>query len=160
MAKTRVKIELTGYKELLDILNRIDETLVNRTSRDMVKAAGEVVAARARELCPLSDGAYDGNKPPLAETIRVEIKNYGANTLAIIGQYYQQYGGGNHGHLVEYGHELRARGPEGKKSPGKWIGRRAKPQPFLRPAIDGTHAQQREAMEAVISKALRELGAT
>ena len=140
-------IKLDGYDELLKTLKRIDDTLTGQLMRDMVKAAGEVVAKEAKRLCPRGDPADKPDLKPLNETIAVEVRDYGLRTMAVIGP---QYPAGAHGHLVENGHEI--------VSHGKRTGERTAPKPFVRPAFDGTGRQQMAAMEALIMRTIRELG--
>jgi len=159
-----VAIELTGYDELMRQLDRIDDTLSRRLTRDMVKAAGEIVAARARMLCPVGDPSHEPEKKPLRETIAVEIREYQGRTLAVVGP---QYPAGAHGHLVEFGHDIVPRGQSrsvgkgrlsGAKKKGGVTTGRTQPKPFLRPAFDSTRGQQMAAMERILAQAIRDLG--
>lgn len=159
-----VTIKLDGYDELLRQLNRIDDTLSKQVTREMVKAAGEVVAARARTLCPVGDPTHHPENKPLRDTIAVEVRDYGVRSLAVVGP---QYPAGAHGHLVEFGHDIVARGEStnvgkgrrsGAKSKGGLTSGRTQPKPFMRPAFDGTKGEQLAAMESVINRTLWELG--
>ena len=142
------RIEITGYDELIKALDRIDDALSGKVKRQMVKAAAEVVARRARELCPVGDPADKPDLKPLRDTIGIEVRDYGPRALAVVGP---EYPAGAHGHLVELGHEEVLFGVR--------TGRRVPPHPFMRPAFDETQAEQLAAMEAVVVGALRELGA-
>lgn len=137
-------MQLDGWDELARQLDRVDDRLTQRAKLEAVKAAGEVVAARARDLCPRGDTA----DKPLRDTIAVEVRDYDQRALAVIGP---QYPAGAHGHLVEDGHEIVTRD-------GKRTGRRARPRPFVRPAFDETKDQQQAAMQAVVTRTLQELG--
>lgn len=158
-------VALEGWDELQTMLTRIDDRLAKRARNDAVKAGGEVVAVEARVQCPRGDPTSKPELKALAETIGVEVKDYGARSLAVVGP---QWPAGAHGHLVEYGHDIVARGegkaggPKrakgGKKHEGKTTGR-AKANPFLRRAFDSTSAQQVAAIEGVVKQALTELGA-
>jgi HK97 gp10 family phage protein len=159
-----VTIKLDGYDELLRALDRIDDTLSKRVTRDMVKAAGEIAAARARVLCPVGDPTHHPENKPLRDTIAVEVKDYGVRALAVVGP---QWPAGAHGHNVEFGHDIVARGQgknvgkarrSGAKKKGGVAKGRTQPKPFMRPAFDSTKGQQFAAMEAVVKKALWELG--
>lgn len=138
-------LELEGWEELQRALERVDDTLVGRTKLEAVKAAGEVVARQAKALCPR--GESDGEKP-LADTIGVEVRDYGERALAVIGP---EYPAGAHGHLVEQGHEIVT-------WDGRRTGKRATPKPFVRPAFEATKDQQVAAMQAVVSRTLAEIG--
>lgn len=139
---------LDGYEELLKQLDRIDDQLTKRTTVRIVQAAAAIVAERAKELCPVGDDDGDENKH-LRDTIAVEIRHYEeGRVLAVIGP---QAPAGAHGHLVEYGHKLIVHG----KPAGQVAG-----HPFLRPAFDETQNEQHAAMEAIVARDLRDLGAT
>lgn len=161
-----VTIKLDGYDELLAELNRIDDRLSKRLTREMVKAAGEIVAARARERCPIGDPKHKPELKPLRDTIGVEVRDYGERALAVVGP---EYPAGAHGHLVEFGHDIVGRGQSksmgrgrvsGAKRKGGVTQGRARPHPFLRPAFDETQSQQYAAMEAVMRRAIQDLGGT
>lgn len=141
------EIELEGWDELAKSLDRVDDRLTGRAKMDAVKAAGEVVAATAKALCPRGEPADKPDLKPLAETIAVEVRDYGERALAVIGP---QLPAGAHGHNVEHGHEIVAH--------GKRTGRRAQPKPFVRPAFDGTREQQTAAMQGVVDATLRDFG--
>lgn len=140
-------LELTGWEELTRQLDRIDDRLTKRAKLEAVKAAGEVVARRAKQLCPRGDPADKPDEKPLRDTIDVEVRDYDQRALAVIGP---QYPAGAHGHLVEYGHDIVTRD-------GRLIGRRAQPKPFVRPAFDETKEEQTAAMQAVVNRTLAEL---
>jgi len=159
-----VTIKLDGYDELLRKLNSIEKTLSEKVGQEMVRAAGEVVAAKARTLCPVGDPTHHPENKPLRDTIAVEVRDYGVRALAVIGP---QYPAGAHGHLVEFGHDIVARGESknvgksrrsGAKKKGGLITGRTQPQPFMRPAFDSTRCEQLAAMERVINRTLWELG--
>lgn len=142
------RIELAGYRELMAELDRIDDRLSRRTARECAKAAGEVIARRAKQLCPVGDPAHNSAAKPLRDTIAVEMRDYDSKVLAVIGP---QYPAGAHGHLVEYGHQEVLWGVR--------TGRRVAPRPFLRPAYDETQEEQQAAMQSVVDATLREIGA-
>lgn len=140
--------ELTGYDELMRELDRIDTTLSRRLRRDCVTAAANVVAGRARSLCPVGDPSHNREAKPLRDTIGIAVREYGdVRTLAVIGP---EVPTGAHGHNVEYGHRIvRA---------GKDTGRRAQPHPFLRRAFDETQSEQQSAMETVAKSVMQDVG--
>lgn len=141
------RIEITGFEELIKALDRIDDTLSKQVTRQCVKAAGEVVAARAKQLCPVGNPADKADLKPLRDTIGVEVRNYDRRALAVVGP---EYPAGAHGHLVEYGHAEVLWGVR--------TGRRVPAKPFMRPAFDETQTAQKAAMEDVVAAAIRELG--
>ena len=159
-----VSIKLDGYDELLAELNRIEKELTGPILANIAGAGGEVVAAKARQLCPRGDTDHKPELKPLAETIEVLTKSYGERAIAIVGP---GWPAGAHGHNVEFGHDIVARGQGktggrgrvkgGKRAERKTTGR-TRPRPFMRPAFDGTHNQQMAAMEAVAAQKVKELG--
>lgn len=142
-----VRIAITGYDELMQALDRIDDTLTGKLKRQMVKAAAEVVARRARELCPVGNPADKPDLKPLRDTISIELRDYGPRALAVVGP---ALPAGAHGHNVEYGHEEVLYGVR--------TGRQVPPHAFMRPAFDETQAEQLAAMEGVATGAFLELG--
>ena len=142
-----VAIKLDGYDELMAELNRIDDTLSGKLVRDMVKAAGEVVAAEAKRLCPRGDPADSPDLKPLNETIAVELRDYGVRQLAVVGP---QYPAGAHGHLVENGHEVI--------SHGKRTGTRTEPKPFVRPAFDAEKSNAERIIAVELRNGIEQVG--
>jgi len=140
-------IEITGYDELLTELDRIDDMLRHKVTRDVATAMAEVVAARQRQLCPRGDPADKPELKPLAETIAVEVRVYGDRVLALAGP---EYPAGAHAHAVEDGHA--------EVLWGKPTGRRVGPKPFVRPAIDETQDAQQAAAEGVVAQAVQDFG--
>jgi len=155
-------IDVTGYDELVKQLERIDETLRRRVTRDCVRAGAEVVAARARQLCPRSANtgsaelqsqetqAERADAKPLAETIGIEVRDYGDRVLALVGP---EHPAGALSHLNEFADEdAYLRVLWGRKSALE-----AKPQPFMRRAFDETREAQQAAMEGVVAQALQDV---
>jgi hypothetical protein len=152
-------VELEGWDELARQLDRVDDQLTGQVKVEAVQAAGDVVARRAKQLCHRStqtgtskgwSDAYFAKRAankPLAETIAVEVRDYGPRALAVIGP---EYPAGAHGHNVENGHE--------EVLWGQPTGRRVPPHPFMRPAFDETQAEQQAAMQNVVDAKAQELG--
>ena len=125
-----------------------------------LRAAGKVVAERAKELCPRSikTGTWDAwskktegerrGVKPLAETIGVVVRKYDTSSVAVVGP---QYPAGSLGHLIEYGHSAIVWGRVSKKY------RRVPPKPFLRPAVDETKGEQEAAMLGVLKAELEKV---
>lgn len=141
------RIDLHGYDQVMRDLDKIDRTLSQDARREAAQAAGDVVKARARQLCPVGDPAHNPGAKPLRDTIAAETRDYDQRTLVVIGP---EYPAGAHGHLVEYGHDEVVWGHR--------TGRRVPPQPFMRPAFDGTKQEQQAAMERVVAAKLKQLG--
>ena len=159
-----VSIKLTGYDELLKELDKIEDQLTrSEFLGDVVQAGGEVLAARAKQECPR--GADEDKQIPMWASITVVVRKYLGRALALVGPDWRY---ARHGHLVEYGHEIVARG-EGKNAErqdrarggfasGKRSLGRAKPNAFMRRSIDATQGRQIQAMEQVAAKKVKELG--
>jgi hypothetical protein len=157
MASTAVTITETG--DMNKILQQLPLMLQRGALDKALRAAGKVVAQRARELCPratktgTSKGWSDvyfakrATAKPLAETIGVVVRKYDTTSVAVIGP---QYPAGSLGHLVEFGHRHIAWGHD--------TGRRIPPKPFLRPAADETRGEQDAAILNVLRAELAKAG--
>ena len=143
-----IRIELDGYDELMHTIDRIDDTMRGPMMRELVQAASEIVRQRSKELCPVGESDDKPDLKPLRDTIGSVVRGYGDRTLGVIGP---ELPAGAHGHNVEFGHEEILFGVR--------TGRRVPPHPFMRPAFDETRSAQFAAMEQVIARTLRELGA-
>ncbi len=112
-----------------------------------MRKAGNVVAKRAKELCP--PPGYPGDDPtkkPLRDTIDVVVRLYGYLIVVYVGP---QYPAGAHGHLIEFGHTMVLFGVVTDQFvPAK---------PFMRPASDETKSEQdaaiTESLQATAGKA-------
>ena len=136
------------------LLEKLPILVQRQAAKKALRAAGRVVAQRAKSLCPRSAmtgtaahwsravaGARASVKP-LAETIGVVVREYEHTFVAVVGP---QLPAGALGHLVEYGHA--------EVLWGRATGRRVAPRPFLRPAADETRGEQ----DAAMVQALREI---
>jgi HK97 gp10 family phage protein len=132
----------------------------------MVKAAADIVSAKAKSIAPVGDPTHHPENKPLADTIGITVRDYGVRKLAVIGP---QWPAGAHGHNVEFGHGIVPRGQSksvgrgrisGAKKKGGLVVGRTRPKPFMRPAFDSTKGQQLGAMQKVLNQAIRDLGGT
>ena len=156
MPKTGVTITETGDMDA--ILQQLPLMLQRQALDKALRAAGKVVAKRAKELCPRSTRtgtsqwwsnetfAKRAQAKPLAETIGVVVRKYDTVSVAVVGP---QYPAGALGHLVEYGHNLVVY--------GRPTGRRVPPQPFMRPAVDETRSEQDDVMLNVLKAELEKV---
>ena len=153
MPSASVTITETG--DMNAILEQLPVMLQRGAVDKALRAAGKVVAKRAKELCPRSSktgtregwskqtaGSRTGTKP-LAETIGVVVRKYDTVSVAVVGP---QHPAGALGHLVEYGHRMVVYGHD--------TGRRVQPKPFMRPAADETKGEQEAAMLRVLKAEL------
>lgn len=129
-----IKTTIQEDRDTFALLERVEIGLRGKFASKARKKAGNIAAARMRDLAPKP--GYPGDKPgfkPLNETIRVVDRE--AKQATFIGPKYPE---GAHGHLVELGHEEVLWGIR--------TGRRVPPYPFARPAVDSTIEQQQQAM--------------
>ena len=156
-SKKSVSVTITETGDMDHILEQLPIMLQRGALDKALRAAGKVVAKRAKELCPRSSqtGTREGwssqtagertGAKPLAETIAVVVRKYDTASVAVVGP---QYPAGSLGHLIEYGHESKVWGKEPKKR------KRVPPRPFMRPAIDETKGEQDAAMMRVLKAEL------
>lgn len=135
-----------------DFLEQIDRDLANLEMiarapalKAGMKAAGEIVEQRLQEILPKP--GYDGDKPeltPLRDTTKTKVVDYDGKIVSITG--YDYTGGGQHGHLVEAGHEKVLWGVE---TEGFVEGRH-----YLENAASATESQQEAAITGAIESAI------
>jgi hypothetical protein len=116
---------------------------------------GKTIEKRARQLAPRSKGytlryRKKAGKKRLFSTISTVVRTYDKAMVLVVGP---QYPAGAHGHLLEFGHRIVARG-KGKSSSG--TGRRkstrdtggmAKAFPFMRPAAEDAKGKAQGILE-------------
>lgn len=119
-----------------------------------VRRGGNVVKNRARQLVPVGDPNHKPDSKPLKDTIVVKIVRFENDTVvvALIGP---RSPDGNHGHLVEGGHRVRARGKKGE-GPGDYTGARVEGKEFMAPAADQTIDEQTAAIVAYLRNQVEE----
>lgn len=141
MSKNSVQVAIHFDETILESLELLPgmERYLGLTTA--FRRAGQVVAKRARALCP--PPGYKEDKPglkPLRDTIGVVVRHYPNVLVVLVGP---QYPSGAHGHLVEYGHWLVRKN---KKTGARKVIRWVEARPFMRPAVDETKAEQQEAI--------------
>ena len=134
-----VTVELQGFKELEQELDRLSKSAGKGVLRRALKKAAEPMAELARSMVPEDDG-------DLKKSITVSVKlakrqagqhrkmfrNDKASVEMFLGPSYNLGAGGRHGHLVEVGtapHINKVK-ISSTQHPG------TAPQPFMRPAFD------------------------
>lgn len=155
MPSARVTLKLDESLDLDGLLAQHELLLRGKALTRALRAGGKVFADRARQHCRRSSQtgtralwsaktrAARANVKPLADTIGVVVRDYGAKQVLIVGP---QYPAGALGHLVEYGHA--------EVLWGRPTGRRVPPQPFMRPAADETESQVNAAIVASLQEAI------
>lgn len=188
MANTRsrggrniVDVRVGPTEELEMILERIEMKIRLQACKKAVSAAARLVARRAKALCPKP--GYDGDKTdkdpsltPLRETITYVVRIRHKGVYAYVGPEYKPKGGGNHGHLVEFGHRIVRGKKKGKQQelvermddegnisskwedinpnrPEGWVSH-TRPKPFMRLAALETQAAQEAVIIAKLAEAL------
>lgn len=146
MAQARNKIDVSvNYDEIgLELLQSLEGANRLLGLRRALKKGADVVAKRAKELCPKP--GYPGDDPDkkaLVDTIGVNVWIGDSAIVAYIGP---QYPAGAHGHLIEFGHILVIH--------GQVVGF-VQPKPFMRPAADGTKSEQESAVKSELQAAVR-----
>lgn len=134
-----VTIDLQGFAELEQELDRLSKSAGKGVLRRSLKKAAEPMAALARSMVPVDDGDLQAS---ITVSTRLDKRQAGrhrkmfkddrASVEMFLGPSYDLGAGGRHGHLVEFG-----TGPHINK--GKFAGTQhpgTAPQPFMRPAFD------------------------
>jgi HK97 gp10 family phage protein len=152
-------VTITESADMTAMLEQMSVLVQRTAAKKAVRAAGQVVARRARQLCRRSEqtgtrkhwsrrtAAQRAGVKALADTIGVVVREYEHAFVAVVGP---QLPGGELGHLVEYGHA--------EVLWGRATGRRVAPRPFLRPAADETQAEQHAAMVSSLRASLESVG--
>ena len=146
----KVRIGLHETKETRANLERMPFVLRGKLLQKALRKGGNVVAREARRLCPKP--GYPGDDPtkkPLNKTITTVWRQYGSTVMTVTGPRYAKKDGGNHGHLVEFGHSKVLWGTE--------TGGRVQGKPFMRPAADTTKAKQESEIINHLRSSLAEL---
>jgi len=149
----KISVTLPDFGQIDRQLAAVDLNLRSRELKKALRAGGNVVARRARQLAPRSattgtreqwsakTEAARASAKPLAETIGVVVRDYGSTFVLLVGP---EYPAGALAHLVEYGHAEYLYGVA--------TGRRVPPHPFMRPAADETEGQVNAAVIGSLQK--------
>lgn len=143
-----VKITTKIDDSLEPILKRIAPDLREKAIKQAIRAAGRIVANKAKTLVP--QPGYPGDKPgkkPLRDTFKVRVRNYRAIFVAVVGPGWPE---GAHSHLVEEGHEqVKRDGTTGAFVPGK---------KYLAPAAEQTIDEQLGVMRTKLFAQIKKSG--
>ena len=147
-------VTITEDIDLESVLEKFPNHMKRTVLRDAVKAAAKIVQKAAKARAPVGDPSHKPHNKPLAKSIGLIIKRYSNDEkfMAIVGP---QRPAGAHGHLLEGGHDIFARGPKGvsyrnegvKPLTGKT---RAAARAFMVPAIDAT----RKAVDVAVIESI------
>ena len=139
MAKPLIHMELTGVKEIDQVLREMPSQLTRKVLQSAARKAAKPMVADMKAKAPERTGALV--KSIGVKALKSRVDNLRAVVVAGVrrGRRYKAY----HAHLIEFG--TSARTPKKKKMLAFWngehivrIGRTAgtPAQPFIRPAID------------------------
>lgn len=162
MTQVGVTIEETG--EIEQLLGRLEVQMRRKIAKQAVRAGAKVVQKRARQLCPRSaaTGSRRGwskktrsarrGRKPLAQTIKVAVRDYDDTFMAITGP---EYPAGALSHLIEF--------RVGGKVPAKVLwgqatGEPRRERPFMRPAADETKGEQEAAIVDTVRRGVQQAG--
>jgi hypothetical protein len=122
-----------------------------------IRKVGNAIKSQTKSILPKP--GYPGDKPglaPLRETMKVKVKEYegGAIKVMVVGYTYSRTPGvgGNHGHLLEGGHDIVTGGS--KKKGGTVIGHVA-PHEYMIRVVNTTKPQQQSILITAVKDALK-----
>lgn len=143
MTDKNIKIE--GIEELIKSLESIIPEYQQKAGRSAMRQVGREMAKEITKRVPVDTGALkDSIRPKLPK-----ITNYGIRVSA--GADYAK--GGNHAHLVEFGHKQVFRAGF-----GRYINKGEAPgQPFIRPALYANKEKYVKLILEATDKALSKL---
>lgn len=160
VAKAKMRIE--GLKELDTALKKLGPAVHRRVTKAAVRAGARPIIKAARaNLASRNDQDSWPNSGTTAKSIVAKVKAYpnkqvaiaviGPNTKTSATVNGKKHVPANIAHLIEEGHDIVRGGKKnrrkgGKNANGVKILGRVKAQPFLRPAVQASVSQVREAM--------------
>jgi hypothetical protein len=121
-----------------------------------LRKIGNQIKSQTKSILPKP--GYPGDKPgmkPLRETLKVKVVNYrgGEIKVMVVGYTYSRTPGqgGNHGHLLEGGHDIVVGGP--KKKGGQVVGH-VQPYEYMIRVVEENKASHQVNFVATIQKAV------
>lgn len=161
MARAQVELSIkeSAWKAADQLLAKLEIQVRGKTIDDAMRKVGNEIKSQTKAILPKP--GYPGDKPemkPLRETLKVKVKQYkgGAVKVMVVGYSYSRTKGqgGNHGHLVEGGHDIVISGS--KKKGGTVIGH-VKPHEYMIRVTNSTKTQQQSTLITGITKAIRKV---
>lgn len=161
MARSQVELSIkeAGWKAADQLLAKLEIAVRGKTINDAMRKVGNQIKSQTRAILPKP--GYPGDKPdmkPLRETLRVKIKEYdgGKVKVMVVGYKYSRTKGegGNHGHLLEQGHDIVKGGP--KKKGGRVVGHVPAHEYMVR-IVETTRTQQQSTLITAITTALKKV---
>jgi HK97 gp10 family phage protein len=139
-----VKLSLSGYKEIDDVLKGLPLQLTHRI-------LGQAHADAAKPIIPAAQSKIKNRRGYLSKSIGTEkISMRKADTVGLVyvGPRRKRGYKGYAGHLVEFGHRITNR------KGGPTLGY-VKPYPFMEPAFNSTKSQVTDNIKESVGKKLR-----
>lgn len=152
-----IEIDKATWDAADAILSKIDKAVRGKAVDQGLRKVGNEVKSKTRTILPKP--GYPGDKPglkPLRETLKVKVVNYrdGAVKVMVVGYTYSRTKGegGNHGHLLEGGHDIVVGGS--KKKGGTVIGH-VQPYEYIIRVVEGNKPQHQANLIASLQKAVK-----
>lgn len=121
-----------------------------------LRKVGNTIKSQTKAILPKP--GYPGDKPgltPLRETMKVKVKDYGGGAVKVmvVGYTYSKTPGvgGNHGHLLEGGHDIVVGGP---KTKGGTVVGHVQPYEYMVTVAETTRPQQQASFIATVQRAV------
>lgn len=139
-----------------DLLERIQVEMREKILKRAARNAGNVVMRRAKQLAPVGDLRHRPGLDALKDTIAVKNIVYRDRFfVAVVGPTHPE---GNHGHLIEDGHDVVvSRGSRKGQSPLTGSAR-VEGKQYMAPAGDQTQNEQFFALVNTIERAIVKQG--
>jgi hypothetical protein len=159
MARAQIELSIkeSAWKAADQLLAKLDIQVRGKTIDNAMRKVGNEIKSQTKAILPKP--GYPGDKPemkPLRETLKVKVKQYngGSIKVMVVGYTYSRTKGqgGNHGHLLEGGHDIVTGGS--KKKGGTVIGF-VKPHEYMIRITKSTKTQQQTTLITGITKAMK-----
>lgn len=161
MARAQVELSIkeSAWKAADQLLAKLEIAVRGKTINDAMRKVGNQIKSQTRAILPKP--GYPGDRPdmkPLRETLKVKVKEYngGAIKVMVVGYTYSRTKGqgGNHGHLLEGGHDIVKGGP--KKKGGRVIGH-VPAHEYMVKIVNTTKTQQQTTLVTTITSAMKKI---
>lgn len=152
----KVEIDKPTWSAADALLAKLDIQMRGKTIDSGLRKIGNQIKSQTKSILPKP--GYPGDKPgmkPLRETLKVKVVNYddGAIKVMVVGYTYSRTKGqgGNHGHLLEGGHDIVVGGPKSKG--GKVVGQ-VEPHEYMIRVVAANESNSRVKFITTIQKAV------
>ena len=161
MARSQVELSIkeAGWKAADQLLAKLEIAVRGKTINDAMRKVGNQITQQTRAILPKP--GYPGDKPnmkPLRETLRVKVREFrsGEVKVMVVGYTYSRTPrqGGNHGHLLEQGHDIVKGGS--KRKGGRVVGH-VPAHEYMIKVVETTRTQQQTTLITAITSALKKV---